>query len=71
MTARRHQAELDRHRAEMRQEVMEQRQRASIDAASEADDERAAVAAKVAELRDQRLARDARRMAAKAAASQA
>lgn len=64
MTARRHQAELERHRAEMRQETLQQRQQAAVDAAREADDERALVAARVLELRNQRLARDARRAAA-------
>lgn len=67
MTARRHQAELDRHRAEMRQETLQQRQQAAVDAAREADDQRAAEAARVVELRNQRLERDARRAAAKAA----
>ncbi|PJI39589.1 hypothetical protein [Ferrovibrio sp.] len=71
MTARRHQAELDRHRAELRQETLQQRQQAAVDAAREADDERAAVAARVAELRDLRLARDASRTASQAAAKAA
>lgn len=69
MTARRLQAELDRHRAELRQETLLQRQQAAVDAAREADDERAAVAAKVVELRNLRLARDARLAAARAAAA--
>jgi len=71
MTARRHQAELDRHRAELRQETLQQRQQAAVDAAREADDERAAVAARVAELRNLRLARDASRTAAAKAANEA
>jgi hypothetical protein len=66
MTARRYQAEIDRHRAEMRQETLQQRQQAAVDAAREADDMRAAEAARVTELRTLRLARDARRAAAKA-----
>ncbi len=74
MTARRQQAELDRHRAELRQETMQQRHQASVDAARDAEDVRAAEAEKVTELRNLRLARDARKagvMAAKAAAEQA
>ena len=67
MTARRQQAELDRHRAELRQESLQQRQQAAVDAARDAEDLRAAEAEKVVELRNQRLARDARRIAAKAA----
>ncbi|MEK9970284.1 MAG: hypothetical protein VW600_14185 [Ferrovibrio sp.] len=68
MTARRYQAELDRHRAELRQEELLSRQQAAVEAVREAEDHRAAEAAKVVELRNQRLARDARRAAAKAAA---
>lgn len=67
MTARRQQAELERHRAELRQETLQQRQQAAVDAARDAEDLRAAEAEKVVELRNQRLARDARRIAAKAA----
>lgn len=67
MTARRHQAELDRHRAALRQEELLQRQQAAVDAAREADDQRAAEAARVTELRNLRLARDAGRAARKLA----
>jgi hypothetical protein len=71
MTARRHQAQLDRHRAELRQETLQQRQQAAVDAAREAEDLRAEEAAKVIELRNLRLARDARRAAAKMSADPA
>jgi hypothetical protein len=64
MTARRIQAEIDRQRAQLRQEVAQQRQQAAIDAAREADEQRDAVTAKVMELRNLRLAREARRTAA-------
>lgn len=64
MTARRIQAEIDQKRAQLRQEVTLQRQQAAADAAREADDQRDAVTAKVMELRNLRLARDARRAAA-------
>lgn len=70
MTARRQQAELERHRAELRQETLQQRQQAAVEAAREAADLRAAEADKVVELRNLRLARDARRVAAKAATEQ-
>lgn len=70
MTARRQQAELERHRAELRHETLQQRQQAAVDAAREAEDLRAAEAERVVELRNLRLARDARRIAAKAAAEQ-
>jgi hypothetical protein len=69
MTARRQQAELERHRAELRQETLQQRQQAAVDAAREADDLRAVEAQRVVELRNMRLARDARRTAAKTAAA--
>ncbi len=68
MTARSQQAELERHRAELRQETLQQRQQAAVDAAREADDLRAIEAQKVVDLRNMRLARDARRAAAKVAA---
>ncbi len=71
MTARRQQAELERHRAELRQETLQQRQQAAVDAAREADDLRAVEAQKVVDLRNMRLARDARRAAAKVAAGPA
>jgi hypothetical protein len=71
MTARSQQAELERHRAELRQETLQQRQQAAVDAAREADDQRAVEAQKVVDLRNMRLARDARRTAAKAAAATA
>lgn len=67
MTARSQQAELERHRAELRQETLQQRQQAAVDAAREADDLRAIEAQKVIDLRNMRLARDARRAAAKSA----
>lgn len=70
MTARRQQAELERHRAELRHETLQQRQQAAVDAAREAEDLRAAEAERVVELRNLRLARDARRAVAKAAAGQ-
>lgn len=70
MTARRQQAELERHRAELRQETLQQRQQAAFDAARDAEDLRSAEAEKVVELRNLRLARDARRVAAKVAAEQ-
>lgn len=71
MTARRQQAELERHRAELRQETLQQRQQAAVEAAREAEDLRAAEAEKVVELRNLRLAREERRaVAAKAAAAQ-
>ncbi len=71
MTARSQQAELERHRAELRQETLQQRQQAAVDAAREADDLRAIEAQKVVDLRNMRLARDARRAAAKVAAGPA
>lgn len=70
MTARSQQAELERHRAELRQETLQQRQQAAVEAAREAADLRAAEAEKVVELRNLRLAREARRIAAKAAPEQ-
>ncbi|MBS4049023.1 MAG: hypothetical protein ACK4Z4_04335 [Ferrovibrio sp.] len=71
MTARSQQAELERHRAELRHETLQQRQQAAVDAAREAEDLRAIEAQKVVDLRNMRLARDARRAAAKVAAGPA
>ncbi len=69
MTARRVQAEIDRQRAQLRQEVTQQRQQAAAEAVREAEDERDAVTARVMELRNLRLARDARRLSMQAAAA--
>lgn len=63
MTARRIQAEIDRQRAQLRQDVTLQRQQAAAEAVREAEDQRDAVTAKVMQLRELRLAREAGRPA--------
>jgi hypothetical protein len=68
MTSRSIQAELDRQRAQMRQEIFQQRQQAAAEAVREQEDQRDAVTAKMMHLRQLRLAKESGKVVAVAEA---